>query len=324
MHGVLGYDPEDIIGRQAFDTPLEEILIRDALERDIDLGALPASIELFETRVKDIRGRWHVLEVSGKRLTNQIVGVAREITERKKMEEQLIRASKLASVGVLAAGIAHQINNPLAIMVLSTTALKDILDKMDDETRKRTDKYLNTLDRQIERTRKVVSGLLAFAKDKRSQVKSSNVNSIVNEAVNFLQQPLSADAINLKLDLARNLPPALVDAVALQQVMVNLIQNAIEAMNGEGDIEIKTGKGDRDLITITVADSGPGIPEHMKEEIFEPLFTTKAPGKGTGLGLSLSVLLLEKFNGRIYVQGNQEKGSIFVVEVPARLEDKHE
>ncbi len=252
------------------------------------------------------------------------VNVARDITERKRMEKQLLRTSKLASIGVLAAGIAHQINNPLAIMVLIATALRNLFvsqPKLPQQLQEKIQKYLDTLDKQIERTRKVVTGLLEFTQEKRSKIEAVEVNSSINEALQFLSQPLSSENLVLQLSLFKDISPAMADPVALQQVIINVLQNAIDSMNAKGKLSVKTEQKNK-RIKISIKDSGCGIPDYLRDEIFEPLFSTKSSGKGTGLGLAVSVMLLERFGGKIYIEETSSMGTTFVIEVPVAVSEK--
>lgn len=318
---ILGVDPAAIIGSDLDQTIFTSRLLtdeaRERLLKDVDAHLDRGHDPFFETEFEDIKGRKHVLEVAARRYANQIVGVARDVTERKRMERQLIQASKLVSIGILAAGIAHQVNNPLAIMLSTSTVLRDMLeDEMTEEAKDEITRYLDMLEEQIERTKSVVSGLLEFAQPKQIQIQSVDVNYLINEALAFVSQHLNLDNLEIEVDEAGELPEAMVDPVGLQQVLINVIQNAFEAMNGEGRIILKTIKPDGDYIHITISDTGPGIPETIRNEVFEPLFTTKTKKKGTGLGLPVCVMLLDRFGGRIHLEDRQGPGATFVIEVP--------
>ncbi|MBN2381030.1 PAS domain S-box protein [candidate division WOR-3 bacterium] len=322
---ILGFKPAELTGKEVSKSPLLDFILWDSINKDLFPGR--EQIPLFETEVKDTHGSKHIFEISARRLPGQIVGVARDVTERKRMEQQLIRSSKLASIGVLAAGIAHQVNNPLAIMVLSTTALKDLLTQETTRNKdlcKKASKYLETLNSQIERTRKVVSDLLAFTQEKPSMTKPTDINSIVKESIQFMSQHLSKETLSLKLDLCEDLPKASVDPVAVQQVIVNVIENSIDAMKQVGKIDVTTALIDDEFIRIIISDTGPGIPPQIRDEIFDPLFSTKTAAEGTGLGLPLSVVLLERFGGRIYLEDTPAPGARFVIEVPLIKEANHE
>lgn len=322
---ILGEEPEIYTGRNILSSTSKvfDRQTRRLIQKTIKTQEQGERIPSFEIEAQDVKGRRHTLEVVARRLQNQIVGVARDITDRKKMELQLLRASKLASIGVLAAGIAHQVNNPLAIMLSASTVLRDMYERTPNftvESKAKAIKYFGMLENQVERTRKVVSGLLAFAQDKKFQITKTNVNPLVKESLQLVVQNTGGTKVALELSLSEDLPPVFVDQVALQQVVVNIAQNAIEAMDGKGTLSVSTQFVDKKNIQIAFRDTGPGVKEESREEIFEPLFTTKATSKGTGLGLPLSVMLLERFGARIFLEENTKNGATFVVEIPAEIE----
>ncbi len=325
---IFDYDPASIVGvtvRDLIETRNVPASTRSVIYENLFERTLKGKTAVFEIEIEDASKRIHVLEVSVRKLPNQILGIARDITNRKRMEEQLIRASKLASIGVLAAGIAHQVNNPLAIMLATSTVLRDIISsnsQIPPQVSEEASKYLDTMEIQVERTRRVVSGLLEFTQPKRSEVEPSDVNVIVSEALELLADPLDSSNLDLDVTFDDDLPLVLVDPVALQQSLINIIQNAYEAMNGKGKLEVKIERSGSDTIRITLSDNGPGIPPYLKEEIFEPLFTTKTDRKGTGLGLPVSVMLLERFGGSIRLEDTPGGGATFVIEVPIREKEQ--
>jgi PAS domain S-box-containing protein len=324
MQHTFGYDPSELVGGNLASilqvdqeaSSMDKPLLAHLLSSD-DEGRIP----LFEIKTQDVKGRKHVLEVSARRLAQQIIGVVRDVSERKKMEQQLIHASKLASIGVLAAGIAHQVNNPLATMLATSSLLRSMLLGSEDvptQLKEELSAYIDTMEEQVERTSRVVTGLLEFTQTKRSEVRPADVNSILTEALDLLSRHLSLEKLSVSIhtDLGADLSPALVDSTALQQVLVNVIQNSFEAMGVEGKLDVRTENTDSGMVRITISDNGPGVPPDLRDEIFEPLFTTKTDRKGTGLGLAISVMLLERFRGRIYLDDAPKEGASFVIEVP--------
>jgi len=319
---ILGYNPAECVGVNIQDLCDSLGLNAEAKEKSWGLFQRPrenACIPLLEVKVRDTKGRQHVLEISARFLSGQFIGIARDVTERKRMEQQLLRASKLASIGVLAAGLGHQLNNPLASILATSTVLKEMLsssEEVPEQLRKKAAGYLTTMEQQLDRAHQIVSSLLKFAKENRMDVGFHNVNHIVREALQFLSQHLSFKDISLELRLDENLSFASVDHEVLQQVIVNVIQNAYEAMEGSGRLVIRTEKEKEDTISIAISNDGPPIPKGIQEEIFELLFTTKTARKGTGLGLPVSVMLLEHFGGNIYLENSTDKETIFIIEVP--------
>lgn len=237
-----------------------------------------------------------------------------------------MRASKLASLGTLAAGIAHQVNNPLAIMLSTSTVLQDLLAEeknIPEGFRSEASRYLSMMEMQVERTKSVVATLLEFTQPKEFEIQPVRVNQIVQEAVGFISQHLSMERIKLGVSMEPSEPLVLADPVSLQQVVINVIQNAYDALEGEGSIDVSTELA-TDLVKIKVTDDGPGVPSDLTKEIFEPLFTTKMT-KGTGLGLAVGIMLLERFSGRIYLEDSGAKrGASFVIELPIHNKEKDE
>jgi PAS domain S-box-containing protein len=321
----LGEDPKDFIGTNIRDLFGEFELNADTyknlneyLENPEENPVLP----LFDLEVRDKKNRKHVLEISVRFLSGQFIGIARDVTERKRMEQQLLRASKFASIGVLAAGLGHQVNNPLASILATSTALREMLmssGELSDTLGRKMDGYLTAMERQLDRTHRVVSSLLEFAKEKKMDVMSYNVNHMVREALQFISQHLSFKDISLELLLDENLPLASVDREALQQTIINVVQNAFEAMEGRGKLAIETETGRGNIISISISNDGPVIPAEIRDEIFELLFTTKTAQKGTGLGLPISAMLLEHFDARLYLEDSRDDETIFVIEVPIQV-----
>ncbi|MBD3285390.1 PAS domain S-box protein [candidate division WOR-3 bacterium] len=320
---MLGVKAADYIGKNILESDLFSKHNRKLFTEKMDpKGHIP----LFEMTLKDVEGKNHIVEISAMRFPKQIIGSIRDITERKRMEQELHRAGKLASLGVLVGGLAHQLNNPLAVMMSASAVLSRALSKLPELPDGITDDVydpLETIERQVKRVTKIVSGLLAFAQEKDSEVRPANINLLVSKTLQMFMQSTPAGGIKIDLQLTDNLPKALIDPEALEQVLLNLVRNAVEAMDGKGTVTIETESSKEDTLRLKVSDTGPGIPEEMREEIFNPLFTTKT--RGTGLGLSLSVMLLEHFGGRIWIgEGDGKVGVTFVVEVPVSGEEADE
>lgn len=247
-----------------------------------------------------------------------------QIAERERMELELVRSAKLASLGVLAAGIAHQINNPLAIISSTASSLFLKMKRIDASTGEFKNDivgHLDTIESQIRRATGIISGLLAFARNEESKIVSANVNLLVNDTLQMLLQRFDSNGITINIELDKSLPHALADPEALRQVIANVIQNALEAMEAPGELAVSTSLKENKRIQILVHDSGPGIPPEIGERIFDPLFSTKTKSKGTGLGLSLSVLLLERFGGRIRLL-ESDRGARFAIDIPANIEER--
>lgn len=319
VEDILGYKPEEVIGLKLTESEESSAEIRKIYHGLLQVVNEESHLSLLEIGLKDKNGRPLALEVSARKMPDFIMAIARDITERKRMEEQLARSAKLASLGVLVGGIAHQLNNPLAVILTVSEALQRTLEKQPEipsDLKEKANKYVSMISQHVERTNQIISGLLAFAQEKESKVSEVDVNLVVKKALQFAAQNVSSPDLHLEIDLTPSLPSASADAEALQQVVVNVIHNGIDAMEQEGRLSVRTELSGTGLIRIVITDNGPGIPDHLKEIIFEPLFTTKAGGRGTGLGLSLSVMLLERFGGRIYLDNLYTQGARFVIELP--------
>ncbi|MBW1793586.1 MAG: PAS domain S-box protein [Deltaproteobacteria bacterium] len=233
-----------------------------------------------------------------------VLCIARDITENKKLESQLINTEKLASMGTLAAGVAHELNNPLGVMLGFTDLL---LEKFDKESQNYQD--LKTIERHSLHCKQVVENLLSFARQGEGESESCDINEAINEIIGVVEHSLEMNNVELRMELASGLPRVKGDLRQMQQVFLNLINNAAAAMKGEGMLEIKTapdaGPG---KVRVTVRDNGHGIKEEHVENIFDPFFTTKSEGEGTGLGLFVSHGIVTKYEGTITCESSTEDG----------------
>jgi two-component system NtrC family sensor kinase len=234
---------------------------------------------------------------------------------------QLVQASKLASVGELAAGIAHEINNPLAIIAEEAGVLKDALDPdlPQDEVPLDFTEHLNIIQEAVFRCRDITRKLLTFVRHAPVELEMHDMHDILDNVVDgMLRNELSISNIEVVREYDDRIEHILTDRNQLVQVFVNLIKNAIDVMPTGGTLTIATVNGDRG-IKISVSDTGCGMSHEQMEKVFLPFFTTKDPGKGTGLGLSVSSTIIGNLGGRLYVESELDKGSTFTVELPYEL-----
>jgi PAS domain S-box-containing protein len=239
---------------------------------------------------------------------------AREITGRKRMEQQLRQAEKLSALGQLVAGVAHELNNPLAV-VMGYAQLLTKQDTLGEKPRRDLMKILH----ESERAAKIVRNLLTFARPREAHLVMVDINRLVTEALETREIQVQEAHVKVVRHLASDLPATKADPDQIEQVLANLVTNAVQALEnhpGQRVLEISTERRD-DKIRICVADTGPGIPMQIAERIFDPFFTTKGPGKGTGLGLSICYSIMEEHKGKIWVESQVGKGSQFIVELPA-------
>jgi len=247
------------------------------------------------------------------------IEVGRNITERKQSEErekelqkELLLSSRLASIGELAAGVAHQINNPLTgVLGFSQRLLKKSTDQ-------ETSQYLKRIYTEAERAAKVVQNLLTFARRRQPHKQYSAINEIIESALEFRAYELKTSNIEVVTRLAPNLPQIMVDFYQIQEVFLNIILNAEQAMteaNSGGKLTIKTEER-KEYIRTTFTDNGPGIPAEHLDKIFDPFYTTKEEKGGTGLGLSVCHGITTEHGGKIYARSKPGKGTTFFTELP--------
>ena len=231
---------------------------------------------------------------------------------RQRAQEEIMKSERLAMIGRLSAGVAHEINNPLGgILLLSRLLLR----KAPSGGVERDN--LQRIANDAERCQKIVQGLLDFARQRDPTTKPLNVNDVVRKALPLLENQAVFHNVKIQQNLHPNLPPANVDESQMEQVFLNLIMNAAEAMNGEGTLTIATKHvTDAWRVEISFSDTGEGIPEKNLARLFEPFFTTKEVGHGTGLGLSISHGIVERHGGSISVKSRVGEGTTFVVSLP--------
>ena len=255
--------------------------------------------------------------VLSKRMVNHFAQAERE---KEMMNEQVIEAGKLASVGELAAGIAHEINNPVAIMVEEAGWIEDLLAEEDLQQSENLDEFKRAL-KQIKtqgvRCKEITHKLLSFARKTDPKLKMVSLNDLINEVVGLSEQSAKYSNVKIIKHLTPDIPIIAVSPSEMQQVLLNLINNAIDAMDNKGGkIEITT-RMENDYVIVDVADTGQGIPKANLQRIFDPFYTTKPVGKGTGLGLSICYGIIKKMGGEITVNSAVGLGTTFHVMVPA-------
>lgn len=235
-------------------------------------------------------------------------------------DELLLQSSKMAALGKMAAGIAHEINNPLAVIAEKAGWLKDLLAEEDLNSAANRQEFLETVNKieyHVDRAKKVTHRLLGFARRMEPVSEKVDVNRILDESVSFLENEARFLNIDLVKEYDHNLPLITSDPTQLQQVFLNLLDNAIDAIGKDGRIRLITQYQPRNhMVTIQVADNGPGIPKELLSKIFDPFFTTKEVGKGTGLGLSITYSIVEKLGGKITVASEVGQGTTFTVMLP--------
>ena len=231
---------------------------------------------------------------------------------RQRAQQTIMQSERLATVGQLAAGVAHELNNPLGGILLYANLL---LEKAKPGDPIRED--LQVIVRETERCRNIVRGLLDFSRQTKLEMTVTDLNKIITTTLDLVATQAIFKGVTVTRNLSPLLPKVMVDVGQMQQVFINIIMNAAEAMGGNGSLEVSTAvaEGNRHVVT-SIRDTGPGIPEEIRGKIFDPFFTTKPLGKGTGLGLSIAFGIVRKHNGIIEVETEVGKGTTFHIKLP--------
>jgi two-component system NtrC family sensor kinase len=273
-----------------------------------EIGYLAKS---FNKMTEDLKTANEKLLEWGKTLEKKVAERTKELRE---IQASLIQSEKLASLGKLAAGVAHEINNPLGgILIYSHLLLED--------TEKNSPRYdnLKRIVRETSRCKNIVKGLLEFARPKEPVMSYIRINDIVERSLAFFETQALFQNIKIKKNYSSNLPKITADKDQLYQVFINILLNAAEAMEGNGTLTLSSvSDKDGKYIHILFTDTGPGIKEEDEQSLFEPFFTTKEVGKGTGLGLAISYSIIRKHEGTITVSSQVGKGTTFTVRLPIK------
>jgi len=244
---------------------------------------------------------------------NQVIVFEEDVTEKWILEANLIQSEKMASIGQLAANVAHEINNPLAAIIANAQLLLRDLADADENTLD----SLRLIETAGDRAAKIVSNILESARrEKHHEFEEVSLNETILDAISLLRYEINKRSLLVNLDLAKDIPLIFANKNQLKGVWINLINNALGAIESErGEISISTRYENKEFYLV-FADNGKGIlPEH-KSRIFEPFFTTKEAGKGTGLGLSVSLQVVKEHHGEIEVQSTPGKGTKFIILLP--------
>jgi two-component system, NtrC family, sensor kinase len=331
---VVGRSENEIVGRTDFDLFSRA---RALSNRKEDLSLLESGEPLMkENRVGETNGqRWiHLVKLPVRDSTGAIIGMlcsGRDITDVKRFQEQLTQAQKMEAVGQLTAGIAHEINTPLGIILGYAQLLAE---DIDPGSQMHAD--LKTIEKHAKICRKIVSDLLRFSRHTESRMAPLNINKVIEEALSVVEHTFSLERVRVERKLGAGLPPVVGDEEKLKQAVVNLLNNAFDAIGTNGLITISTAfAAEPGEVLIFIADTGKGIPKEHLGRIFDPFFTTKGVGKGTGLGLSVTFGIVKDHGGKIEARsplpsasaremnktGGEQgalKGTVFAIHLPAQ------
>lgn len=250
--------------------------------------------------------------------------IARIDEEKQVMNAKVIETGKLASVGELAAGVAHEINNPVAIMVEEAGWIGDLLEEEETQNSKNLAEFrraIGQIKAQGRRCKEITQKLLSFARKTDGTIQDIEINEVLEELVALSAQRAKYALVTIQTHFQKNLPALRLSLSELQQVFLNLINNALDAMEAKGGSLAIESRLEKDRIVVAISDTGAGIPEANLNRIFDPFFTTKPAGKGTGLGLSICYGIIDKMGGKIEVRSTVGQGTTFTVHLPVVAQD---
>lgn len=242
------------------------------------------------------------------------LGAHRDITNQKILEQQLVRSQKMEAIGTLAAGIAHEVGNPLT----SISSLVQVIQRTTDDAF--AIEKLELIKNQINRISKIIRDLVDFSRPSTYVEKPTDIHQVLHDALNIVRYGKKVKNIEFRLNLAEKLPLLSVVPDQLVQVFINILMNAVDALEGRPGTITVTTQQKGNWLHASVADTGKGIPPEEREKIFEPFYTTKEVGKGTGLGLWVSYGIVKNFGGDIVVESTPGRGSTFTVQLPLKGE----
>ncbi|WP_257988443.1 ATP-binding protein [Bacillus sp. V33-4] len=267
--------------------------------------------KIFRHRVFPLN---HAIEEEGEFLL-----VIEDITEQKQMEEKIIQTDKLSALGLMASGFAHEVNNPLATIHAYAEDLLDRIHTNDEQLdQEEINSYLNKIKENTERCKKITGNMLNFSRESKWSLSYVDINETVQNSVSLVEYSLKKHQIQLDVNVEKDLPELFGDSLKLMQVLVNLINNAVDAMEEGGTITL-LAKKEGNSILLKVADTGTGISREVLPKIFDPFYTTKSVGKGTGLGLSVCYGIIQQFGGTIQIQSEHGAGTTVDILLPSGL-----
>jgi PAS domain S-box-containing protein len=323
---LTGYSRGEVIGMDLRDwlPPDERPRLQKMFLQALS-GAKSDTVEvtLMTADGSRVRTVWSVAAISGKHHeVEAVVAIGQDQTQLLELQSQIIQAEKLATLGQLAAGVVHELNNPLTSI---TVYAEYLLRKA--ERAAADDEPAVPEEADIEKLRRITGGaqrILQFARDlvqyaapAGNELDMVSLNSVIEQSLSFCEHLFERNSIALEVDLAGDLPPLYAVPGQLEQVVINLVTNAVQAISGGGTVTVKSFPADAAEVGFSVEDTGTGIAPEEIDRIFEPFFTTKTDGRGTGLGLSIVTNIVEQHRGNIQVSAGEAGGAIFTVTLPA-------
>ncbi|MFT3991023.1 MAG: PAS domain-containing protein [Luteolibacter sp.] len=353
----------DILGRTDSEFIADQNAAEKFREHDLTVIEREEAIQMDEELIVDgqlrtyVAMRFPIRDLQGKVIA--VGGISTDITDRREAEEamqtlneelyqanqslksaqeQLIHAEKMESIGRLAAGVAHEVKNPLAMIGMGLEVLARRIPESDEKGQETVDR----MKRGIDRAKKIIKGLVDYSSARQLTAETGNINEVVKDSLALTEYPLRKGGVNVELELAENPPPVHVDSTKMEQVLVNLMINAMHAMPEGGDLKIRTSaeilsgirrdeglrtashlrEGDH-VVRIEVMDRGSGITEENRKKLFDPFFTTKATGTGTGLGLAVSRKIIELHHGTLTLENRDGGGAVATITLKAAVPEEN-
>lgn len=332
---ITGFKKEEVLNRKC-----SEVFRSNLCERDCRLKETLKTGKPFSrydaTLINKKGGTVHVNATTSalRSRNNEIIGgleIFMDMTELKTLQDELIRAEKLTSLGQLAASVAHEVNNPLAgVLVYIRILLKKYQDKtLQVDT---TEGQLLKMEKELGRTSRIIKSLLDFSRQSEPNLRPIEINQAIEAALSLVEHQINLENIKLEKKYEGQLPLVLADFEKIQQVMVNMILNATQAMPNGGNLtitasvanDIKIGDSLKNTVRIDIKDTGIGISKENLDKLFTPFFTTKAKGKGVGLGLPVAHGIIEQHNGKIKVSSEPNVGTTFSIYLEVMDEQKND
>jgi two-component system NtrC family sensor kinase len=305
--GAPGLRRDEVVGRQVFEVLTRQPASELQAELDVTLGGEARSFRLTKIPMR----------LDGDEISH-VITIGEDVTDSRRIQGQIMQSEKLAAIGQLAAGVMHEINNPLATISACVAAITGRLDDALGLERAAVEEYLEIIDKEVDRCTRIVDGLLDFSRPKGKAKGRVVLNALVDETLFLMKHHQRFKHLTVARELDMTLPATVGNAEQLTQVLMALMLNAVDAMDDRGKLTVRTAKGPSwaNEVVVEIEDNGVGIPRAEQSKIFDPFYTTKPPGRGTGLGLSICYGIVEDHHGRIEVESQPGRGSTFRVFLP--------
>jgi two-component system, NtrC family, sensor kinase len=319
--GAPGLRRDEVVGRQVFEVltrqPAKEL--RAEFDRVFQTGEVQqAELDvILGGEARSFRLTKIPMRLGGDAISH-VITIGEDVTDSRRIQGQIMQSEKLAAIGQLAAGVMHEINNPLATISACVAAISGRLDDAAGTERPAVEEYLELIDKEVDRCTRIVDGLLDFSRPKGKTKGRVMLNALVDETLFLMKHHKRFKRLTVARELDSALPATMGNAEQLTQVLMALMLNAVDAMDDRGKLTVRTAKSlsRADEVVLEIEDNGIGIPSSEQSKIFEPFYTTKPPGRGTGLGLSICYGIVEDHRGRIEVDSQPGRGTTFRVFLP--------